>query len=208
MLPINPAELADPVHGRRVPRGGSRRPSGYWRAWYQEKRPIFKFVLLLGVFMVVANVILSRDVIRDTAIPKYLEAWAHVSGGVLRVFGEDARVVGSSVSSPRFQVDIKRGCDAVQPTVLFISAVLASPVTVWSKLPGLAIGFFFLMFMNLVRVVTLFYTGIYWPSAFDTMHHDVWQAVFIVLSILAWFFWAVWAVRRTPAVPRASSIHL
>jgi exosortase/archaeosortase family protein len=114
-------------------------------------------------------------------------------------------VIDHTVSSDRFSVDIKRGCDAVQPTVLFISAVLASPVGFLSKLPGLAIGFFFLMAMNLVRVISLFYIGIHLPSWFDMAHHDIWQATFIILSILAWALWAIWAVRRTPLSADASS---
>jgi len=52
--------------------------------------------------------------------------------------------------------------------------------------------------MNLVRVISLFYVGIYFSmKTFDIMHHDVWQAVFIILSIFAWALWAVWAVRKT-----------
>ncbi len=156
--------------------------------------------------MAVGNLMMSTHTVRYGMIPKYLDGWAHVSGVVLRMFGEDGvRVAGSSVSSSRFSVDIKRGCDAVQPTVLFISAVLASPVALTAKLPGLGFGFLFLMFMNLVRVITLFYTGVYWPSAFNVMHHDVWQAVFIILSILAWASWAVWALRKTMQAADASA---
>ena len=186
-------------------RAKGKPPGGRWRSWYREKHPIFRFVLLLAVFMGIANIALTTDRVRHGLIPEYLRGWAHISGSVLRMLGEDARVVGSAVSSSRFSVDIKRGCDAVQPTVLFISAVLASPVAVLSKVPGLLIGFFFLMAMNLVRVISLFYIGIYFPSAFNTAHHDVWQAVFIILSILAWALWAIWAVRKTPLDADASS---
>jgi exosortase/archaeosortase family protein len=166
---------------------------------------VFQFVVMLGVLMFVLNVVIATKPIRHGFIPKYLESWAQVSGAVLRLCGENARVSGSAVTSDRFSVDIKRGCDAVQPTVLFLSAVLASPVAFLPKLPGLAIGFFFLMAMNLVRVISLFYIGIYFPSAFDTMHHDVWQATFIILSISAWALWAIWAVKKTTITADAAS---
>ncbi len=154
-------------------------------------------MVLLAILMIAANIVLATDFVRDTLTPQYLRAWAHVSAATMNVVGENARVYDSSISSARFSVNIKEGCDAVQPTVLFIMAVLASPVAFKPKLPGLAIGIFFLMAMNLVRVISLFYIGIYWNSAFETMHHDVWQAVFIILSILAWWFWALWAVKKT-----------
>ena len=189
--------------GRRRRRPGAgvatrvAHPSLIARFKHKTKSPIFRFVVTLAVLMVVANVILYTDLFRDNLMPKYLRGWAGVSAAALSVLGEDARVVDSSVSSSRFSVNIKQGCDAIQPTVLFVTAVLASPVALMSKIPGLLIGVFFLMFMNLVRVLSLFYIGIYWYAAFDTMHHDVWQALFIILSIAAWALWALWAVRKT-----------
>jgi len=162
-----------------------------------SKKPIFKFVVGLGLLLIAANVVLHTEKVDKGLIPSYLRGWAEVSASVLNVFGENARVYDSSISSNRFSVNIKKGCDAIQPTILFICAVLASPVALKPKIPGLILGLAFLMLMNLVRVLSLFYVGIYWNAAFEIMHHDVWQAVFIILSILAWGAWALWAVRKT-----------
>lgn len=84
------------------------------------------------------------------------------------------------------------GCDAVEPSALFVSAVLASPVPLLSRLSAAAIGTIVLMLLNLIRVVSLFLVRVYYPQAFDTMHLDVWQALFIFLAIV---FWAMWASR-------------
>jgi len=151
----------------------------------------------LGILLIAANVALKTEKVETGFTPSYLRGWAEVSAFVLNVFGENARVYDSAISSNRFSVNIKKGCDAIQPTILFICAVLASPVAFKPKIPGLLLGLAFLMLMNLVRVLSLFYVGIYWNSAFEIMHHDVWQAVFIILSILAWGAWALWAVRKT-----------
>lgn len=166
--------------------------------WFRSRNPIFRFVASLAVLMIVANVLLSTSYAKKDLLPSYLRGWAHISAGALKLMGERTTVSDSQVISPRFSVSIKRGCDAVQPTLLFVTAVIASPVALWSKLPGLAFGLLFLMAMNLVRVISLFYIGIYFSmKTFDIMHHDVWQAVFIILSIFAWAVWAVWAVRKT-----------
>lgn len=166
--------------------------------WFRSRNPIFRFVASLAVLMIVANVLLSTSYAKKDLLPSYLRGWAHISSAALNVMGERSRVHDSQIISPRFSVSIKRGCDAVQPTLLFVTAVIASPVALWSKLPGLAFGLAFLMVMNLVRVISLFYTGVYFSmKTFEIMHHDVWQAVFIILSIFAWAVWAVWAVRKT-----------
>jgi len=97
---------------------------------------------------------------------------------------------------PGFSLSIERGCDAIHPSALFVAAVLASPVALWTKLPGCLAGTFVLMALNLLRIVSLFYAKIYWPRAFDVLHVEVWQALFILLAVLLWAAWAAWALRR------------
>lgn len=40
--------------------------------------------------------------------------------------------------------------------------------------------------------MSLYYTGIYFPSAFRTMHVDVWQPAFIGLALFFWVIWMQW----------------
>ncbi|MBI4718087.1 MAG: archaeosortase/exosortase family protein [Planctomycetes bacterium] len=176
------------------------------RLWYRAKHPVFRFVSLLTLLLVLCEIIASGTLVHDRAVPAYQRLCARMSAAAMRVFGEDATVSDCTIMSPRFIVDIKRGCDAVQPTVLFVSAVLASPVAWWTKLPGILAGLAFLVIMNQVRVISLFYIGAFCSHAvFDIMHHDVWQAAFILLSVLAWGLWAVWAVRVTRTAPHATA---
>ena len=169
------------------------------------RHPIFRFVVVLLILLGLFEVILATSFVKEKLLPPYLEFYARLSGSVMEVFGEDVTVQGATVSSVRYSVNIKRGCDAMQPSILFIAAVIAAPVIRWPKVPGLILGLLFLMVMNLVRVVSLYYIGVHYPSAFDVMHHDVWQAVFIFLAILAWGLWALWAAGKTVNVAYDSS---
>ena len=40
----------------------------------------------------------------------------------------------------------------------------ASPPSVWMEVPGIVVGTLGLLLMNLVRVVSLFFVGIHFPS--------------------------------------------
>jgi len=162
-------------------------------SWYHGKEPIFKFVGLFALLMVVFYACTFIPLLEKRILPSYMKLNATVSAGVLSVFGEKASAKGTSVSSPRYSVDIRHGCDAVEPTALFVAAVLAFPATIRSKLPGMVAGSIILAVINLVRIITLFYTGIYYPSAFNIMHEDIWQSLFILLSLLLWIVWAMWA---------------
>lgn len=183
--------------GGRDPHPGAKRRRAKATRRPHPRRIIFRFVLWLLLILGSFEVGLATDTMKESVIPQYLRFCATVSGGTMRLFGEKVTVHDSTISSPRYSVNVKRGCDAVQPTALFVAAVFASPVVFWPKVPGVVGGVLFLMVMNLVRVISLFYTGVYYPRAFDVMHHDVWQAAFIFISISLWALWAVWAARLT-----------
>ena len=59
-----------------------------------------------------------------------------------------------------------------------------------SRLTGLALGILAIQVINLVRVVALFLTGVYFPKIFDTSHTVIWQTIVILCGVLLWIFWA------------------
>ncbi|MBI1825904.1 MAG: archaeosortase/exosortase family protein [Planctomycetes bacterium] len=165
---------------------------------FGAKKPIFifvgGFVLLLGVFYAVTFI----PFMSHSVLPGMQEWNARMSARILNVFREGASAYETQITSSRYSVNIAHGCDAIEPIGLFLAAVLAFPSSLRSKLPGLIIGVGLLVLMNFVRIISLFYTGIYWPTAFDTMHIDVWQPAFVVLSLFFWVSWALWATKPRP----------
>ncbi len=202
----SPGEAGDRTARReriaqRKGKGADRRRE----SWLTAKRPVLRFVVLFGVFMGLFYTCTIIPFAEERVWPAYLLANAQASAGILRVLGEQATTSGESISSPRGSLRIARGCDAVQPSALFVAAVLASPVSMWAKLPGMIIGTASLLLLNLVRIVSLFYIQIHFPRAFEVMHIEVWQALFIFLAIALWAWWAWWAVRRGAADFSASA---
>ncbi|MHC4697225.1 MAG: hypothetical protein ACYTFA_10815 [Planctomycetota bacterium] len=150
----------------------------------------------------------STDYVMDTVWPAHLRFVTRASGVILSVFEDSLRISGYSISSPRYSISIARGCDAFEPCALFVSGVLAFPAPWLSKLSGALIGTLFIMVLNLVRIVTLFYVGAFWPKVFHMMHVDVWQTLFILLAIAFWTIWALRATRvRSPKCETAAPAH-
>lgn len=121
----------------------------------------------------------------------YLEMTADVSSWLLNLFGEPTTATGATVGTSEFSVKIARGCDALEPLGMFVAAIVAFPAAIRLKLYGIAAGLVILPIINLARVVTLYYTGVLYPEAFETMHLDVWQILFIVLTMALWLVWAI-----------------
>ncbi|MCH9003314.1 MAG: archaeosortase/exosortase family protein [Planctomycetes bacterium] len=161
------------------------------RARFRVVRAVVVFVVLMGLFYG----FIHSPFVGPEAFQPYLELIASVSGGLIGFLGQPTSVVDTSVNSPDFSMRIVRGCDAIEPTAAFVAAVLASPVSLWAKIPGILIGTMALVVINVVRLVSLFFIGIYVPSVLDFMHFDFWQAAFIVLAICFWAIWVQWATR-------------
>lgn len=165
-----------------------------------------RFLLFFGLWLAVFFILATRDVARQQVFPGFLRANAAAAGVILNAVGEDVTVNGSSIRGnkpPRFAIEVARGCDAVEPLALFCSAVLASPVPWLARLIGILAGSLLLVILNFVRVVSLYWIGVHWRKAFDTMHLEVWQVLFILLAIVFWGIWATQVARRSAVASHA-----
>ncbi len=163
------------------------------------KRPLPRAIVVFAVIVAGFYGLRVAPLFLEKVFDPYLRANANVSAWVLTVFGERASAQAAVVSGRRYQISISRGCDALEPSALFAAAVIAVPVVLRRKLLGLVVGVALLALLNLVRIISLYYTGVFFPDAFEVMHVDVWQPVFILCTVLLWIAWAWWALRAAPA---------
>jgi exosortase H (IPTLxxWG-CTERM-specific) len=198
-------------HGARRQRGRSGRgpanPSSDGRgggilaeAWERARvawreRPILRFLALFFPFLLVFYLCWTTSFFQVSIFEPYLILNAHAAAGILAVLGQETGATGTTLFSNEFSMQVKRGCDAIEPSALFAAAVFAFPAALRRKAIGIAAGIGFLMVLNLVRIVTLYFFGVHAPDLFHVVHVDVWQALFIFLALLTWVLWARWAVR-------------
>lgn len=168
-----------------------------------------RFLILFGLFLAGFYAIGFLPFVQKTVFPGYLSLNARGSLFLLNLFGENASAQDKTVTlmrgSTAYSITIERGCDAIQPSALFCAAVLASPLALRARLLAVLAGTTLLMLINFVRILSLCYIRAYWPSAFDVMHLDVWQALFILFAIVLWALWASWQSRRSPPKTNAAA---
>lgn len=177
---------------------GAPPPPGAPPTWFHAHRRDIRFITLFGLWLAVFYVLATRSYFETRLFPKYCALNAGVSGALLNGAGIGVNVHERTVRSAThgFAIEVARGCDAIEPSALFCAAVLASPVVWWRRVVAALMGTVLLMVLNLARVISLFLVGVYWRSAFDTMHLEVWQVAFIFLAILLWGLWAARMARR------------
>lgn len=192
---------ADPPSGRarKIQAGHSLLQT--WKASlirrWQAKQPVLRMVLIFALVMGLYYAATLSSFFRHRLFPAYLRLNAEGAAAILNVLGQPTIVSGTTVSAGGFGIDVHRGCDGIEPSVLFAALLLAFPCPFARKIPGIVIGTVLLLTINLVRIVSLFLIGLYFPRTFHLMHADVWQAMFIVLAIAFCVLSLRWATRSS-----------
>jgi exosortase/archaeosortase family protein len=140
----------------------------------------------------------------------YLRGYARIAGGILSLF--DPRVVvDGNVITGRSALSIVKTCDAMEANLLFLAAVLAFPAAPlaaarqWPrKLIAAVGGIAAISALNLTRICSLYAVSVYWPSAFELLHVELWPLLLIIATVALFAAVARW-LSRAPAARRGAS---
>jgi len=124
------------------------------------------------------------------AMERIQSGFAQTTGAILGVLGHRVTVSGNTVGSESFGISIVAACTGLFTTGLFLIAVIAYPTRWVSKLIGSAVGIGGILLLNVVRLVSLYYIGVYLPGFLNTAHQLIWQSLLILFSVVLWLLWA------------------
>jgi len=121
---------------------------------------------------------------------------ADISVWIVLLFDDNVIATGNVIrdSVNGFGVRIERGCNGLEAVIILFAAIFAFPAPLKSKLIGFVIGFFAIQFLNLVRIISLFYLGQWNFTVFEWFHLYLWQALIILDALVVWLIW----LRRLP----------
>lgn len=129
-------------------------------------------------------------------------ALASCSAFLIELFGRELSVHGILMvdTATGFAVKIAAGCNGIEAMILLIAAIAAFPAPWRYRLLGLGVGLLSVQALNLVRIVSLFYLGIWHTPSFEWAHLYLWQALIMLDTLLVWLLW----IRYIPSRPRGS----
>jgi exosortase H (IPTLxxWG-CTERM-specific) len=94
-----------------------------------------------------------------------------------------------------FDMSIEAGCNGVEASIILVSAILAFPRGIKNKILGVCFGLVSLHFLNVVRIISLFYLGQWSEVAFDWAHLYIWQALIMLDVFIVFIFWVRYSQR-------------
>jgi len=154
--------------------------------------PLAKYVGIIGAFYL----IWASPWFQGNIVPSLTSLNARLANFFLRLMGQNTQVIDSVINEGNYAVNVKSGCDGLEAMIICLAGIMVYPSSWNLKWPGIILGLIFLFSLNLFRIITLYLTQRYWPAAFDIMHLDVWQVVFIMLAIISVVIWINWAHKK------------
>jgi exosortase H (IPTLxxWG-CTERM-specific) len=151
--------------------------------------PSGRFVARYVVVLSVAFVGFGLKPVNDRIVNPYTTFVAREAMVVMNLFGEGASVRDQTLASPRFSVLVHNGCNGLEAILILVCGVLAFPAGWRARVVGIVLGFLAVQVFNVVRIIALFYTGIYRPSWFGVSHVFIWQSLAILLGVVLWLLW-------------------
>jgi exosortase/archaeosortase family protein len=152
-------------------------------------------IMFLGV-VIAGCWFLSINGVRDYCEQLFALITANLATRILTYLGMSVQAKGSSIALHGFNVDIGPGCIAFYEIFVFAAAIVAYPLRLKDKIAGVMIGVAAVWATNLVRVIALFLSGVYFPSVFELLHDHVAQAIFILFMVVLWVLWVGKSTKR------------
>ena len=165
----------------------------FWKNLSPIARFLIAFCVLLGAFYA----FYYSGFYTTYIMPRILNVQAMLANNLLKLMGHQTFFANDSIASDKFRVSIKSGCDGIEATAVFVTAVLAMPLVSWrEKWPGLLTGVLVLSILNILRIAGLYLAGLYWPSLFEILHLHGGVVIFLMFSIVLWLIWVNRILKR------------
>jgi exosortase/archaeosortase family protein len=163
------------------------------------RRLNIRVVISLTIFVGVVLLGFRDEVLGPVLVPLRILT-ARTVLGLIHLTGMAAVRGASVIYHPGgFAYEISRGCMGLVPTALLIVSTLAYPGQLWRKMQALAVGIPLLLGLNLIRLLHLFYLGVYRAEFFHLAHQVLWQAAIVLAVFALWLAATYWIEPETRA---------
>jgi len=167
----------------------ARRDSAHPDFWRKNRATIQASVIFVLAITLFFGVLISHILDRYLVYP-YTALVAHTSSAILDLVGYDTTVRGTILKSVGTSLNIGTGCNGLEALIIFVSAILAFPAKLNSKLAGLLLGFIGIFIINQTRVIGLYLVSRYASQHLDLAHTYIGQTYVIISGVALWILWA------------------
>lgn len=152
---------------------------------------LFKFcILAVGVFW-----LHFQKTVYEAVTRPWTELLADISAKIIHFFDAETFSKGVEIYTTRINdqdfsgVRIEAGCNAIEACLILFVAMIAFPSPWLYKLKGMILGFIAVQSVNILRIISLFYLGMWNKEIFDFAHYYAWQVLIIIDAFIVFLVW-------------------
>ncbi|MBF0337857.1 MAG: archaeosortase/exosortase family protein [Nitrospirae bacterium] len=153
---------------------------------------IKRFVLVYATLMFLFFLLMSVNAVKNVfdVNKVYNESIVIMTSKVLNILSIPHSCNGSILRLSTFAMEVKFGCSGLESVMIYSIAIVAYPATWRQRLVAIVTGFVIIQLLNVIRIVALGLTGIYFKDIFDIVHLYVAQGVMIAISLALFFIFS------------------
>jgi len=102
---------------------------------------------------------------------------------ILNFIGLESSGKGSLLFLPNITFDVRFGCNGLEAVLIYAVAVISFPAKWLKRTIGIAAGFIIIQVINLLRIVGLAFSGVYYKEIFDLLHIYIAQGIMIAVAL-------------------------
>jgi exosortase H (IPTLxxWG-CTERM-specific) len=147
-----------------------------------------RFALVFTVVLIALFTLELLGPVQRAVIQPFTASLAKISAAIIMPFDDSVLSYGRILQhrDSQFAVSIEAGCNGVEAAIVLIAGILAFPAPWSRKVVAIVLGFLAIQFMNIARIVSLFYLGQWNLDIFTWTHLYLWP-VLIMLDVLVVF---------------------
>lgn len=149
------------------------------------------YLVLMSFFFVLIALEPIQNVIDLNGL--YTKAIVSITAKILEIMGILCTCWGSVITISGISLDIKFGCNGLESVMIYSVGILSFPATWKKKLLGIIAGFIVIQIINIIRIVALAYSCIYFKTLFEYIHIYIAQGMMIAVALGIYLLWINYA---------------
>lgn len=150
-----------------------------------------RFFLIFLTLLALGVTLMTRPEVKQAISDPWAEFLAGAAHRVIAMSDGGAIRHGNVIRDPAtgFSVSVDAECTGIDPVLILWAAILAFRTGWKHKAAGLTIALFGLQSLNFLRILALYFTGIWDRTVFIWSHHNLWQGVMMLGVVVLFYAW-------------------
>ncbi len=160
---------------------------------FENNKGIIRFAGLYLLYIAILTLLYIT--VKDDL--QFMRDWtANGLAVILNLLGVENSQMGSYVYLENISLRVIDECTGIYEILVYSSCVLAYSTTYAKKTIGIVFGIPAILGINMIRLVSLSFVGIWSPEMFDYVHYYLWQITLLIIIAIVVIVWIEKVVKK------------